>query len=107
MINSSLWLAVYCAGPLLFSELSLELGTWHWLGQKVMLMLELRGKRHMSRQDATNGIRRPRQVRGPKVRANVPPKGPCWRHRVCHLGAIVVAGGGKSALTANPIISRQ
>ena len=28
---------------------------------------------------------------GQKIRANVPPKGPCWRHRVCHLGAIVVA----------------
>ena len=28
---------------------------------------------------------------GQKLRANVPPKGPCWRHRVCHLGAIVVA----------------
>ena len=29
-----------------------------------------------------NGVRRPRQIRGPKIRANVPPKGPCWRHRV-------------------------
>ena len=38
-----------------------------------------------------NGVRRPRQIRGPKIRANVPPKRPCWRHRVCHLGAIVVA----------------
>ena len=38
-----------------------------------------------------NGVRRPRQIHGPKIRANVPPKGPCWRHRVCHLGAIVVA----------------
>ena len=36
-------------------------------------------------------LRRPHQIRGPKVRANVPPKGPCRRHRVCHLGAIVVA----------------
>ena len=24
-----------------------------------------------------NGVRRPRQIRGPKIRANVPPKGPC------------------------------
>ena len=39
----------------------------------------------------SNGVRRPRQIRGPKIQANVPPKGPCWRHRVCHLGAIVVA----------------
>ena len=38
-----------------------------------------------------NGVRRPRQIHGPKIRANVPPKGPCWRHRVCDLGAIVVA----------------
>ena len=38
-----------------------------------------------------NGVRRPREIRGPKIRANVSPKGPCWRHRVCHLGAIVVA----------------
>ena len=38
-----------------------------------------------------NGVRRPRQIHGPKIRANVPPKGPCWRHRVCHLGAIVIA----------------
>ena len=28
-----------------------------------------------------NGVRRPRQIRGPKIRANVPPKGPCWRHK--------------------------
>ena len=34
-----------------------------------------------------NGVRRPRQIRRPKIRANVPPKRPCWRHRVCHLGA--------------------
>ena len=39
----------------------------------------------------SNGVRHPRQIRRPKIRANVPPKGPCWRHRVCHLGAIVVA----------------
>ena len=38
-----------------------------------------------------NGVRRPRQIRGPKIQANVPPKGPCWRHRVCYLGATVVA----------------
>ena len=38
-----------------------------------------------------NGVRRQRQIRGPKIRANMPPKGPCWCHRVCHLGAIVVA----------------
>ena len=24
-----------------------------------------------------NGVRRPRQIRGPKIQANVPPKGPC------------------------------
>ena len=28
-----------------------------------------------------NGVRRPRQMRGPKIRANVPPEGPCWHHR--------------------------
>ena len=36
-------------------------------------------------------VRSAGQKYGPKIRANVPPKGPCWRHRVCHLGAIVVA----------------
>ena len=63
----------------------------------------------------TNGVRHPRQIRGPKIRASVPPKGLCWRHRVCHLGAIsslgqhvdVLALAGyrrrKSALTAGPI----
>ena len=45
-----------------------------------------------------NGVRRPRQIRGPKIRANVPPKGPCWRHRVCHLGAIVVAWAARGRL---------
>ena len=25
---------------------------------------------------------------GRKIRANVPPKGPCWRHRVCHLAMV-------------------
>ena len=62
-----------------------------------------------------NGLRRPRKIRGPKIRANVPPKGRCWRHRVCHLGAIVVAWAArwrvslagykrrKSALAAGPI----
>ena len=28
-------------------------------------------------QELSNGVRRPRQIRGPKIRANVPPKGPC------------------------------
>ena len=62
-----------------------------------------------------NGVRCPRQTCGPKIRANVPPKGLCWRHRVCHLGAIVVAWAAcgflalvgykrrKSALTVGPI----
>ena len=45
-----------------------------------------------------NGVRRPRQIRGPKIRANVPPKGPCRRHRVCHLGAIVVAWAARGRL---------
>ena len=48
-------------------------------------------KPYYSRCPFSNGVRRPRQIRGPKIRANVPPKGPCWRHRVRHLGAIVVA----------------
>ena len=45
-----------------------------------------------------NGVRRPRQIHGPKVWVNVPPKGPCWRHRVCHLGAIVVARAARGRL---------
>ena len=45
-----------------------------------------------------NGVRCPCQIRGPKIRANVPPKGPCWRHRVCHLGAIVVAWAARGRL---------
>ena len=49
-------------------------------------------------QRPNNGVRRPRQIRGPKIRANVPPKGPCWRHRVCHLGAIVVAWAARGRL---------
>ena len=48
--------------------------------------------------EESNGVRRPRQIRGPKIRANVPPKGPCWRHRVCHLGAIVVAWAARGRL---------
>ena len=50
-----------------------------------------------------NGVRRPRQIRGPKIRANVPPKGPCWRHRVCHLGAIVVAWAARWRLAVGRI----
>ena len=44
---------------------------------------------------SANGVRHPRQIRGPKIRANVPPKGPCWHHRVCHLGVIVIAGAAR------------
>ena len=63
-----------------------------------------------------NGVRRPRQIRGPKIRANVPPKGRRWRHRVCHLvrlsslgqhvGVLALAGykRRKSALAAGPIV---
>ena len=45
-----------------------------------------------------NGVRRPRQIRGPKIWANVPPKELCWRHRVCHLGAIVVTWAARWGL---------
>ena len=51
----------------------------------------------------SNGVRRPRQIRGPKIRANVPPKGPCWRHRVCHFGAIVVAWAARWRLGAGRV----
>ena len=52
-------------------------------------------------------------IRPLHVSHNVPPKGPCWRHRVCHLGAIVVAwaargrlGVGRNINVGNPLWRR-
>ena len=47
-------LLLSAAGPLLFSELSLELGPGSLTQSTSYAMLELRDKRHMSRQDATS-----------------------------------------------------
>ena len=37
----------------------------------------LLGPRLLTSCSPMNGVRRPRQIRGPKIRANVPPKGRC------------------------------
>ena len=62
-----------------------------------------------------NGVRRPRQIRGPNIRANVPPKGRADVTEFVtlvrlsslgqHVGALALAGykRRKSALTAGPI----
>ena len=44
---------------------------------------------------------------GAKNTGHVPPKGPCWRHRVCHLGAIVVAWAARWRLGVGRIFTSE